>query len=171
MSARGELDGAPGGRGAAWWIGDWLRYGNTQYGEKYTRAAQITGYDTKSLRNMVYVASRFDKDRRHGRLSWSHHAAVASLPAEEQDRWLALAEQERLSVRSLRVEISNSRTCPELEAAPADRAAAAASEPATEHHTCRTPHEGHDPAVCCPECGCEFTPSPEELSARELQPA
>ena len=90
------------GRNAAWWIGDWLRYGNAKYGERYSRAATITGYDRQTLMNMVYVASRFDSSRRRGELSWSHHAEVAALPPEEQERWIDRAQAERLSVRDLR---------------------------------------------------------------------
>jgi len=100
------------GRGVAWWIGDWLRYGNTQYGEKYVRAARVTGYDPQSLMNMVYVASRFDATRRRGKLSWSHHAEVAALGPADQDDWLDLVERERLSVRSLRLELRASRATP-----------------------------------------------------------
>lgn len=97
------------GRSAGWWIGDWLSYGNTRYGDRYARASRITGYDTQTLMNMVYVASRFELSRRHPGLSWSHHAEVAALPPEEQDRWLARAETDRLSVRCLREEIRRER--------------------------------------------------------------
>jgi hypothetical protein len=93
------------GRSVHWWIGDWLRYGNACYGERYSRAARATGYDAQTLMNMVYVASRFDPARRREGLSWSHHAEVAALDPEQQDRWLALAEQQRLSVHSLRLEL------------------------------------------------------------------
>jgi hypothetical protein len=93
------------GRGVAWWIGDWLVYGNARYGERYARAARATGYEPQSLMNMVYVASRFPPARRRAALSWSHHAEVAALRPEDQDRWLDLAEQERISVRSLRGEL------------------------------------------------------------------
>ena len=93
------------GRGVGWWIGDWLNYGNAKYGEKYTRAAKLTGYDHQTLRNMVYVASRFEPSRRRDVLSWTHHAEVAALSDEEQELWLDRAERERLSVRSLREEI------------------------------------------------------------------
>lgn len=93
------------GRGAGWWIGDWLNYGNARYGEKYTRAAKLTGYDVQTLRNMVYVAARFETSRRRDALSWTHHAEVAALSDEEQDTWLERAEKDRLSVRSLREEI------------------------------------------------------------------
>ncbi|MDQ3933017.1 MAG: hypothetical protein M3340_00110 [Actinomycetota bacterium] len=92
-------------RGAGWWIGDWLSYGNAKYGEKYSRAVKLTGYDIQTLKNMVYVASRFEPSRRRDVLSWTHHAEVAALSRDEQETWLNRAVAERLSVRSLREEI------------------------------------------------------------------
>jgi hypothetical protein len=97
------------GRGAAWWIGDWVNYGNTAYGEKYSRAAKVTGYDVQSLMNMAYVASRYGISRRREGLSWSHHAALASLDMELQERWLDLAGERQLSVRGLRDELRSWR--------------------------------------------------------------
>lgn len=97
------------GRGVGWWIGDWLRFGNARYGEKYVRASKITGYDVQTLMNMVYVASAVDPSRRRERLSWSHHAEVASLPPEEQDRWLARVEENRFSVHDLRMLLREAR--------------------------------------------------------------
>lgn len=92
-------------RGVGWWLGDWLNFGNGRYGEKYTRAARITGYDVQSLRNMAYVASRFEASRRRANLSWSHHAEVAALAPEQQDVWLERAEQHCLSVQCMRGEL------------------------------------------------------------------
>lgn len=97
------------GRSAGWWIGDWLAFGNTVYGERYTRAARVTGYDVQTLMNMVYVASRVESGRRHERLSWSHHAEVVALPPAEQDAWLERAELDRMSVRCLREAIRQHR--------------------------------------------------------------
>jgi hypothetical protein len=93
------------GRSIGWWIGDWLRYGNERFGERYVRASRITGYDVQTLMNMVYVSSRFEPEERCPELSWSHHAEVAALPAEERGRWLRVAAERRLSVRCLRGEI------------------------------------------------------------------
>lgn len=93
------------GRGVAWWIGDWVSYGNAKFGEKYSRAARVTGYDVQSLMNMAYVASRFELSRRKETLSWSHHAELAALDPDEQDRWLVFADERRLSVRGLRDEL------------------------------------------------------------------
>jgi hypothetical protein len=126
------------GRGVAWWIGDWLRYGNLRYGEKYSRAARATGYDAQSLMNMAYVASRFAPDRRREQLSWSHHAEVASLEPAEQDRWLDLAEGERLSVHSLRLEVRTSKRTERHEPT---------------QHRARTDAGGARPrSVVCPRC-------------------
>lgn len=98
------------GRGVGWWIGDWLRFGNERYGEKYAKASRITGYDPQTLMNMVYVASNVDPSRRREKLSWSHHAEVAALAADEQDRWLDLAEGSRLSVHDLRLTLRSPHT-------------------------------------------------------------
>jgi hypothetical protein len=93
-------------RCSQWWLGDWIRYGSARYGEKYTRAAALTGYDVQSLRNMAYVAARFgDLSRRRDNLSWSHHECLAALSDEEQERWLDHADGEHLSVADLRLEL------------------------------------------------------------------
>jgi hypothetical protein len=93
------------GRGVAWWIGDWVNYGNAKFGEKYSRAARVTGYDPQTLMNMAYVASRFTPARRRAALSWSHHAEVSALADADQDDLLSHAEQSKLSVRGLRDEV------------------------------------------------------------------
>jgi hypothetical protein len=97
------------GRGSAWWIGDWVRYGSVRYGDKYAAASQVTGYDVQSLMNMSYVASRFDASRRRPGLSFSHHAELAGLPPEDQELWLDRAEAGGLPVRTLRAELRKAR--------------------------------------------------------------
>jgi hypothetical protein len=92
-----------------WWLGDWLHYGAARWGERYSEAAKITGYDPKSLRNIAYVASCFVPSRRRDNLSWSHHAEVASLSDQEQDNWLDLSTGQRLSVSDLRFELRTMR--------------------------------------------------------------
>jgi len=69
----------------------------------------VTGYDIASLRNMAWVASRFDLSLRNDKLTWSHHVLLAPLDAEEQRRWLQHASEERLSVADLRLELRASR--------------------------------------------------------------
>jgi hypothetical protein len=93
------------GRCSQWWIGDWIRYGNARWGEKYAEAARVTGYDVASLRNMAWVAAQFDLSLRSDKLSWSHHVLLAPLDLAEQRRWIERAEGERLSVADLRLEL------------------------------------------------------------------
>jgi hypothetical protein len=128
------------GRGIGWWIGDWLRFGNLLYGEKYVQAAKITGYDSQTLMNMVYVASSIDPSRRLPELSFSHHAEVAALSPEEQDHWLNTAKQSRLSVHDLRLMLRLERNRQESDADIGH------AEP------------GADTDAICPECGHAFRP-------------
>lgn len=93
------------GRCSQWWIGDWVRYGTARWGEKYAEAARVTGYDVASLRNMAWVASRFDLSLRNDKLTWSHHVLLAPLDTEAQREWLRRAGEERLSVADLRLEL------------------------------------------------------------------
>lgn len=134
------------GRGVNWWLGDWLRFGNSKFGERYVRASRITGYDVQTLMNMVYVASRFEAGRRHERLSWSHHAELAALEPDDQEQWLARAEDERLSVRDLRGELRRVTRAREKDVIAAasreDPSTAAVVEP---RHVC--PNCGHELAV------------------------
>ncbi len=127
------------GRGVAWWLGDWLLYGNMRYGEKYARAARVTGYDPQSLMNMSYVASCFNPSRRREQLSWSHHAELAALEPDQQDRWLDFAQTQRLSVHSLRLEVRAWRR------SEPERSVAARHAPA---HDLREASR----RVVCPEC-------------------
>ncbi len=97
------------GRVNNWWVGDWIRYGNARWGEKYVEVARITGLDGKTLRNIAYVASRFDLSRRRDNLTWTHHAEVAAIPPERQEEWLDRALTLGLSVGDLRVELRSAQ--------------------------------------------------------------
>lgn len=125
-------------RVSSWWVGDWLQYGTAKWGEKYAEAARITGYDVKTLRNISYVAKRFDLSRRRDKLTWSHHAELAVLEPSEQDRWLDRAIVDKLSVSDLRIELRGSqrpsRTAPDGDPEPdqSDRQV---------------------PSMMCPHCG------------------
>jgi len=145
------------GRSAGWWIGDWLNYGNAAYGERYVRAARITGYDVQTLMNMTYVASRFEPCRRRERLSWSHHAELAALEVKTQDRFLQRAETERLSVRDLRAEIRRERRSHEL-----PDGEAGTTEPCAADSVPESAERG----VVCPECGHSFAPAGRRHSSR-----
>ncbi len=55
-----------------WYIGDWLAYGESEYGEKYSQGLTLWDYGYQTLSNMAWVASRFPPDQRT-QLSWTHH--------------------------------------------------------------------------------------------------
>lgn len=80
--------------GIEWWLGDWLRYGEQRWGEKYAAAQLETGKAYGTLANYKYVADRIEPSRRRENLSFSHHQTVASLPPKEQDAWLDESEPE-----------------------------------------------------------------------------
>lgn len=96
-------------RGSAWWLGDWLNYGTEKWGERYAKAAKVTGYDPKTLRNLRYVASRFDPSLRRDNLTWSHHALLAAMETDQQTFWLDRAGRENFSVEDLRTELRYSQ--------------------------------------------------------------
>lgn len=129
-------------RCSQWWIGDWVRYGSARWGERYATAARITGYDAHSLRNMVWVCSRFDPSRRRDNLTWSHHASVATLNPPEQDDWLDRAADERLSVSDLRTELRSARRQGALPPSPGDSSSTHAPRTVATADT-----------VICPRCG------------------
>jgi len=146
------------GRAAPWWIGDWLRYGNLKFGERYTRAARITGYDAQTLMNMVYVASAFEVSERRANLSWSHHAEVAALNPEARAEWLDRAEANRLSVRCLRDEMRRDRLARANAEAGSDDRERSDAEPSAAAAAAA--------AIQCPKCGCRIEQA-EAVDARD----
>ncbi|WP_392957893.1 LmbU family transcriptional regulator [Streptomyces sp. LN245] len=88
---------------SAWWLADWLLYGEATYGwRRYKEAIERTGLDYQTLRNYAWVARRFEHHRRHDGLSFAHHAEVTRLSPPEQDYWLRRAEQQKWSRNELR---------------------------------------------------------------------
>ena len=94
---------------SCWWLGDWLIYGQTHYPDRYRQALAETSLDYQTLRNYAWVARRFEPYRRRDRLSFQHHAEVASLDAQRQDELLTQAEEEAWSRNELRRRARGSR--------------------------------------------------------------
>ncbi len=97
------------GRGSQWWIGDWARHGAARWGDRYSEAARVTGYDRATLRSLAWIASKVDASRRNEKLTWDHHVLVASLDPAEQEYWLTRAAEERFSVADLKLELRTRR--------------------------------------------------------------
>ena len=95
---------------SAWALGDWLLFGQQSFGRRYRTALQETNLDYQTLRNYAWVAGRFDPARRHGALSFQHHAEVASLSEPEQELWLCRAENDHWSRNELRRQMRAKRS-------------------------------------------------------------
>lgn len=93
---------------SAWWIGDWLVFGQSIYGDRYKRAMAETSLDYQTLRNYAWIARRFEPSRRREKLTFQHHVEVAALDPQEQDHWLDLATNFHWSRNELRRQIRNS---------------------------------------------------------------
>ena len=85
-----------------WWIGDWLNFGEREYGEKYSQALEATDYDYSTLRDFSWVAGRIGLSSRNDNLTFKHHRVVASLEKHEQNKWLKKADKEQWSTSQLK---------------------------------------------------------------------
>lgn len=101
-----RLDGA-----VKWWVGDWLIFGEERFPERWSQAVEMTEYDQETLRKAAWVAASVPRGTRRETLPYRHHEIVASLPSEEQEKWLNACEPEypgaapRLTSRELTEEI------------------------------------------------------------------
>jgi hypothetical protein len=98
------------GNSSAWWLGDWIVYGQKRFPNRYRQAIEKTSLDYQTLRNYAWVARRFPMSRRRDTLSFQHHAAVAALAESEQDLWLDRAAVFAWSLQELRKQLKSART-------------------------------------------------------------
>ena len=97
------------GRAMPWWVGDWIRFGETAYGEKHAQAISETGLDYQTLANYAWVCGKIEFSRRRENLSFRTHAEVARFEPEEQNKWLDKTEKEEWGSNELREEIRNKK--------------------------------------------------------------
>lgn len=88
------------GRSWQWWVGDWLAYGEHEWGEKYAQAVEATGKSVETLKRTNWVANRFEERFRHRNLSYSHHEEVAA--SDHRHELLGCASRNDWSVAGLR---------------------------------------------------------------------
>lgn len=91
------------------WLGDWINYGESKWGEKYSQALDKTDLDYGTLRNASYVSKNVDLSLRSDKLGYNHHLLVAPLSPEKQSKFLKKAEDLNLSVSELRVLIKEEK--------------------------------------------------------------
>jgi hypothetical protein len=92
-------------RSSPWWVADWLLYAEERWDEDERRAATVSGYDRKTLRNLRYVARRIPPSLRRDGVSFTHHALLAAREPEEITRWLDLVKESGMTVEDLRFEL------------------------------------------------------------------
>lgn len=88
-------------RSCMWWVGDWIRYGEKRYGEKYAQAIETTGLSYQTIANAAWVADRVPPEQRSEVLDFSHHRAVASLETSPRGEILAKAAERAWTVREV----------------------------------------------------------------------
>ncbi len=124
----------------AWWIADWLVYGESTFHGRYEAAIERTPLSYQTLRNYTWVARRFPLSRRRQSLSFSHHLEVVALEQPQQDYWLRKAEELGWSRNKLRREVRGSLLTRQGEESRSDTESAevggidsAAAEPTSAH--------------------------------------
>jgi hypothetical protein len=118
---------------SAWWLGDWLVYGEQAYGDRYKQAIVDTSLSYQTLRNYAWVARTFPVSRRRDTLSFGHHAEVAALPNDEQDVWLARVDQLSWSCNKLRRALRAAKLANRREEGTVDTRALKIDVPAERH--------------------------------------
>src|ERR1700722_7401923 len=58
---------------SAWWLGDWLLYGECSYPDRYRRAIEETSLNPQTLRNYAWVERKVPPSRLLDKLSVQHH--------------------------------------------------------------------------------------------------
>lgn len=104
-------------RSLMWWIGDWMRFGEHKWGEKYAQAIAVTGHSYNTLANAKWVAEKIDFSRRRENLSWGAHREAAALPTSKAEALLDEAEREGWSVRETRAQVNRIKNEARLPAA------------------------------------------------------
>lgn len=94
---------------SSWCLGDWLAYGKEHYSDRYEQAIRAAGLQYQTLRNYAWVSHQFPLHRRRDTLTFQHHAEVASLTVDDQDRWLDQAEQQLWTTKQLRMQVRAER--------------------------------------------------------------
>jgi len=102
-------------------IGDLLNFAEARYSDRYVQAAEATGLSYSTLTNYASVMRKVAPSRRRESLRFSHHAEVASLEPEEQERWLAQAEERGWTTGELREALADGRAVARAVKQPAAR--------------------------------------------------
>jgi hypothetical protein len=97
-------------RSCSWWIGDWLNYGEGEYGDRMWQAATATGLSEETLKERMRVCGSIAPSRRRPNLPFSVHEVVWRLPPAQQTLWLKRAEQNGWTAAQLKREMLATET-------------------------------------------------------------
>jgi hypothetical protein len=92
------------------YLGDWLIFGESTFGERFAQAGEATGLSEQTLLRVMTICRNVPPSRRNVHLSWSVHACVAGLGAREQKTWLKRAEEHGWGYSELRKAMQAART-------------------------------------------------------------
>lgn len=91
-------------------IADALTFGEQTYGEDYAQAIEdarsALGLKIKTVQNAIYTYKRIPVALRGASLTLSHYKEISPLEAEEQEKFIARAVKENLTVAELKNEIA-----------------------------------------------------------------
>lgn len=105
-------------------LADAINFGEHAYRDVYEQWVAETGLNKRTLQNIARIGRLVEPARRRADVSFSHHEAVAMLPAEHQDDLLEAAVAQGWSRYDLRDKVR------ERKEQLADRSVAASREPA-----------------------------------------
>jgi len=95
-------------RHVPWLLGDWLLFGEAQYGEQYASAQIATGKAYDTLAQYKMVSKKFGVEKRHDELTWSHYLRLCKISDDKVDALIEQAIDEELSVSELKELMSDS---------------------------------------------------------------
>lgn len=74
-----------------WWIGDWFKLGEGEYGQDAYGVFSLDRFDDTTIQKFHRVAMVYPYEERRPELSWSHHKEAAPLPKDLRDKALQWA--------------------------------------------------------------------------------
>lgn len=88
-----------------YWVGDMLNYGEDHFANRYEQVVELTDYVKGTIHNIMWVCRHVPPANR-GIMPFSHTAAVAKMPSEEQKVMLERGRDEGLTQSEFRKLVS-----------------------------------------------------------------
>ena len=89
-------------RSLAFWMGDWMNYGEQKFGDIAMQAVEDTGKSVETLIKWKAVAFRVRREIRVKELGWTHHFYVCYTPEDQRGPLLQMALNVGLTSRELK---------------------------------------------------------------------